>query len=315
MVNMVNILGIWLTTIFFPVVMASAVDSPVPPDPIEPDPVLVYAAGIQEISDTYVQVLFGLSELSQQLCENPLVIRSPEFYQGTRQIIGAILVTRLQLDNLPSPSAVEEIHEEFEAGAKLLVRAGVEIDNFTQRHDFDDFVDASELVARSVARWQGASDALSLLIENETQASGVQALAVTAADPSVLRYAEEIRQITVDYTEMLLGLGALTQQLCTNPPVVNSDEFDEEVQAVVESIHTIRGRLDAVSSPDAVGPLHGDFELAGDLFVLASEKIENFTIAHRFDELADATELIGAALSLWQTTNAKLAALIQGSGQ
>lgn len=283
--------------------------------PSKPAPVLVYAQDIQSLSGSYAQVLFGLGELTQQLCTNPLVIRSPEYSQSARMIIGAIFALRQELDDLRSPAAVEGIHEEFEAGAKLFVRAAMEIETFLQRHDFDDFVEATQLVTRAVNRWQAASDALSRLIESEASLSGAQVASGTAPDPSLVRYAEGIRQISDDYTGMLLELGALTQQLCTNPEVVDSAEFVAASESVVHAIRDIRGRLDALTSPDAAEDLHEEFEFAGDLFVLASLKIDSFTRGHQFDDVAEATELVGAALGLWQETSAKLALLLQGASE
>ncbi len=129
-----------LASIYLPILSAPLPVEPEPP-PIDPA-VLQYAMDVQEVWTNYTVVAFGFGELLNQLFRNPLLIRDPDFIASIHTLSTQIRLVRLQLDQVHSPSAVEEIHEDLEKAGNLFVAASLKLDRFAEKHYFDDLADA-----------------------------------------------------------------------------------------------------------------------------------------------------------------------------
>jgi hypothetical protein len=138
-------------SIYLPLVSASSPPPSTPP-PIDPA-IVAYAADVTEVWNNYRTVATDLVTFAAQLLTNPLLVREPVFTLGVRAITTKMRLIRIQLDNVPSPPAVDEIHEELEEASDIFNAAAVKLDRFGVDHDFDDFADAFELVTRGAAIW------------------------------------------------------------------------------------------------------------------------------------------------------------------
>ena len=144
---MLHFLRLMLVSILLPLIMAA----PAPP-PIAPE-LQAYLDGVDRIADEYRAAGVQLGTLTFQLYTNPLVIRQPDFANAVNALAGQIFAVRDHLDDLPSPNAIEDIHDQLENAAKLGNLAAFYLTQFAADHKYDHVADAAEALVAALALW------------------------------------------------------------------------------------------------------------------------------------------------------------------
>ena len=133
-----------------------------------------------------------------------------------------------------------------------------------------------------------------------------QPTATPVVDPAPVQYVGEVRTVGGAYLTVAAQLGNGLNALAANPLLIRDPAFIASIRQLTATMRFLRLRLDATPSPAAVEQVHRSLEQAGDLFVLASLKLDRFAERHNFDDLADGYELIVAGTGLWLLTMQQL---------
>src|SRR5262245_15579468 len=78
-----------------------------------------YVDGVDRIAQEYRAAGVQLGALTFRLYTNPLAIRDPDYANAMNALSVQIFAIRDHLDDLPSPNAIEDIHDQLENAAKL----------------------------------------------------------------------------------------------------------------------------------------------------------------------------------------------------
>lgn len=144
---MFSLIRVVLVTILLPMVMATQAPPQLAPE------MQAYLDGVDRIADEYRDAGTRLGALTFRLYTNPLSIRQPDFANDVNDLAVQITNVREHLDDLPSPDAVEDIHDQLENAAKLGVLAGFYLSQFVADHRYDHVADAAEALVGALALW------------------------------------------------------------------------------------------------------------------------------------------------------------------